>query len=279
MLNLTHEFRRVEPHEKKKVQILGPTVICHLDESTIFEEQKDTLGKLQKLMKEKYPDVPFVSNRLEDVFSDEFSDNHHIDKSLKSVTEFGNIGYEHYVQLIQETPDKTSPADRLKHLFANINKNTSKEDLHWHIKFAMLVSIARREGCSYIFMADSSTRQAIKMISMTSKGRGYSIPMDVGAENNASFKDLVIMRPMKDMLAKEIALYNRYYGLDAHVIAPTQWGTRMAAKTSIDRLTEEFITTLDRDFPSTVSTVSRTASKLTPSSDVDLSRRCAICLM
>ena len=41
----------------------------------------------------------------------------------------------------------------------------------------------------------------------------------------------------------------------------------------------EFITTLDRDFPSTVSTISRTASKLTPLNEMDLSKKCAICDM
>lgn len=41
----------------------------------------------------------------------------------------------------------------------------------------------------------------------------------------------------------------------------------------------EFITGLDRDFPSTVSTVSRTASKLTVHSEMDVNNKCAICLM
>lgn len=87
-------------------------------------------------------------------------------------------------------------------------------------------------------MADSSTRQAIKMISMTSKGRGYSIPLDIGVENDTSFPDLAILRPMKDILSKEIGLYNRFCNLEKYVLAPTNWATKAPPKNSIERLTE-----------------------------------------
>lgn len=87
-------------------------------------------------------------------------------------------------------------------------------------------------------MADSSTRQAIKMISKISNGRGYSIPFDVGLEVDGCFDDVVILRPMKDMLAKEMGMYNRLHGIDHDVTAPFNWGTYMPPKSSIERLTE-----------------------------------------
>ena len=87
-------------------------------------------------------------------------------------------------------------------------------------------------------MADSSTRQAIKMIAMTSKGRGYSIPFDIGVENDTCWPNLAILRPMKDMLSKEIGLYNRFMGLEHYVIPPTDFNTGKPAKSSIERLTE-----------------------------------------
>jgi hypothetical protein len=87
-------------------------------------------------------------------------------------------------------------------------------------------------------MADSSTRQAIKMISKISNGRGYSIPFDVGLEVDGCFDKVVILRPMKDMLAKEMGMYNRLHGIDHDVTAPFNWGTYMPPKSSIERLTE-----------------------------------------
>ncbi|ORZ22640.1 hypothetical protein BCR42DRAFT_319838 [Absidia repens] len=269
----------INPNEKKKIAMVPSAVVCHIDESALFEEQKGSSAKLKAMVENKYPQLSFIGQPMEDIFDSDFISGSHLDKSLKNMPG-ASRDYEHIVQLAQESNnDNTTNADRLKKLFSNINKNTAKEDLYWNIKFAMLLAIAKQERCDYIFMADSSTRQAIKMISKISNGRGYSIPMDVGLEVDSCFKDVVILRPMKDMLAKEMGMYNRLHGVDHDVTAPFNWGTYMPPKSSIERLTEDFIVGLDRDFPSTVSTISRTASKLTPHSNIDYSKTCAICQM
>ncbi|KAI8088967.1 uncharacterized protein BX664DRAFT_262685 [Halteromyces radiatus] len=270
----------VNPTEKRKIAMVPSAVVCHLDESTLFEQQKGSAEKLEAMVKSKYPQLSYISQPMEDIFSKDFYSNPNFDKCFKNVPG-GNSEHEYIVQLGQESTESTqiTNGERLKTLFNNINKNTAKEDLYWNIKFAMLLTIAKREQCDYIFMADSSTRQAIKMISKISNGRGYSIPMDVGMEVDSCFKDVVILRPMKDMLAKEMGIYNRLHGIDHDVTTPFNFGTYNAPKSSIERLTEDFIVGLDRDFPSTVSTISRTASKLTPHSNIDYSKKCAICQM
>lgn len=141
---------------------------------------------------------------------------------------------------------------------------------------------------------DSSTRVAINMISMTSYGRGYSIPLDVGGDVNPGVEGATMLRPMRDILAKEIALYNWYTGLDKDVITSINWSTKRHAKNSIEKLTEgvtwmsalhilmglvDFIVGLERDFPSTTSTITRTATKLTAAADMDLNKKCILCAM
>lgn len=37
MVNLTKNFMRVVPSEKKKVQLIPEAIVCHIDESTLFE--------------------------------------------------------------------------------------------------------------------------------------------------------------------------------------------------------------------------------------------------
>jgi cytoplasmic tRNA 2-thiolation protein 2 len=76
------------------------------------------------------------------------------------------------------------------------------------------------------------------MISMTSKGRGFSAALDVGVENSVSYKDVAVIRPMKDMLGKEIAFYNRNHGIAKNVIQTTNFTTKATSKSSIERLTE-----------------------------------------
>lgn len=73
---------------------------------------------------------------------------------------------------------------------------------------------------------------------MTSKGRGFSIPLDVGVEADTGIKGLSVLRPMKDMLSKEIGFYNRFQGLSEDVIAPVNFHTQANPKSSIERLTE-----------------------------------------
>ncbi|ORX62545.1 hypothetical protein DM01DRAFT_1279130 [Hesseltinella vesiculosa] len=264
----------VDPNQKKKIAIIPSAVVCHIDESALFDKQVGCAEKLQETCKARYPDLPFISQPLQDIFGPEFLVDANFSGTMKKLT-----GDNEYVELTQGTTTTTTNEEKLRNLFQTINKNTAKEDLFWYLKFAMLTKIAQREGCEYVFLADSSTRQAIKMISYISHGRGYSIPLDVGLEVDGLYADLTVLRPMKDMLAKEMGLYNRIHRIEQDVTVPQNWTTYMPPKTSIEKLTEDFIVGLDHDFPSTVSTISRTASKLTPQSNLDYSKKCAICLM
>ncbi|KAI9480418.1 MAG: hypothetical protein EXX96DRAFT_562519 [Benjaminiella poitrasii] len=281
MLNLTKNFIKVLPNEKKKIQLIPEAIVCHIDESTLFNSNEGSAEKLSQHMKSYFTEFEYFSYRLEDVFGPGFTKNTDFNKVLKSASGgIENGDYEHFVDCVDKNNDSgKSTAEQLKELFGSIKKATAKEDLAWSLKMEMLVAVARREKCDYIFMADSATRQAIKMISMTSKGRGYSLALDVSVDNQQSFKDLCIMRPMKDMLSKEIGLYNHYTNLDQYIISPLNFSTMMPARSSIDRLTENFIVGLERDFPSTVSTVCRTVMKLTPAADMDVTQTCAMCLM
>lgn len=81
---------------------------------------------------------------------------------------------------------------------------------------------------------------------------------------------------MRDNLSKEVAFYNHYAQLHHPAIKSIVHNTK--PKASIDRITEEFIVGLDSGFPSTVSTVVRTANKLTPSAKLAPGVWCPLCL-
>jgi len=125
-------------------------------------------------------------------------------------------------------------------------------------------------------LGDCSSRLSIKIISLTSKGRGFSLPLETSGETDW-FEDVIITRPMKDMLSKEIGIYNQFVGLDDVYIQSVT--SMMHAKASIERLTEDFIVGLEKEFPSTVSTIARTGAKLTPSDSIVKENRCIVCLM
>ncbi|KAK2489361.1 hypothetical protein MC885_003242 [Smutsia gigantea] len=72
--------------------------------------------------------------------------------------------------------------------------------------------------------------------------------------------DVVVVRPMRDHTLKEVAFYNRLFGVPS-VFTPAV-DTKVPEKASIHRLMEAFMLRLQAQFPSTVSTVYRTSEKL-----------------
>lgn len=127
------------------------------------------------------------------------------------------------------------------------------------------------------------TRLAIRALSMTSEGRGYVMPEDtsllsVSPGSKTSEAPLLLVRPLIEVLSKEVGIYNWYTGLDRTVIQRKTLIARSQIKKSIERLTEEFIVNLDKGFPATVSTVARTVSKVTTGATSDPKTwRCPIC--
>ncbi|KAJ9082487.1 Cytoplasmic tRNA 2-thiolation protein 2, variant 2 [Entomophthora muscae] len=150
-----------------------------------------------------------------------------------------------------------------------------REDFLSSLRHSLLVHTARESKCSMLLLGDSATRIAIKTISLTSKGRGFSLPFEVAAESSC-YEGLSIIRPMRDNLSKEVALYNHHTQLYHPSIKSILYKTK--PKASIDRITEEFIAGLDSGFPSTVSTIVRTANKLTPSTNLAPGIWCPLCI-
>ncbi|KAG1657749.1 Cytoplasmic tRNA 2-thiolation protein 2-A [Nymphon striatum] len=73
-------------------------------------------------------------------------------------------------------------------------------------------------------------------------------------------ENVAIIRPMRELLSKEIAFYNFIHKIP---FAPNvEIATETNLNSSIQRLTEEFINGLQRDFPSTVSTIFKTGDKI-----------------
>ncbi|KAJ1336849.1 hypothetical protein BSLG_006952 [Batrachochytrium salamandrivorans] len=119
--------------------------------------------------------------------------------------------------------------------------------------------------------SDSSTAIAIRVIANTSKGRGLSLPADIG--DSDWHRDVHLLRPMRDILSKEIGIFNHLCKLET--VAHTSFATLLPTKTSIDRLSQDFIVGLEQDFPATVSTIARTAFKI--NTDHMTKKICPLC--
>ncbi|KAJ7986064.1 hypothetical protein DPEC_G00346930 [Dallia pectoralis] len=149
--------------------------------------------------------------------------------------------------------------EALQRLFASVRTLTAKEDLLQTLRQHLILHIARTEGYTKVMMGDSCSRLAVKLLSNISLGRGASLAVDTGF-SDSRYGDVVIVRPMRDYSSKEIAYYNRMF--DVPFICIPGLDTKTPDRASIQRLTESFVTKLQMDFPSTVSTIYRTSEKL-----------------
>ena len=148
---------------------------------------------------------------------------------------------------------------------------TNQEELLHYLTMECLKREAIRYGCESILLGDSATWMAIKVIANTSKGRGISLAEDISFQTKR--QDVIWLRPMRDILAKEIELFNNFKQIPS--VPHTTLTTGMATKSSINKATTDFILQLEEDFPATVSTVIRTAYKLAPKASSHFT--CFIC--
>ncbi|KAL7417034.1 hypothetical protein BDY24DRAFT_376364 [Mrakia frigida] len=112
----------------------------------------------------------------------------------------------------------------------------------------------------------TATRAASLIISQTASGGGYALPLLV-APTTTHVVGVKVVRPMTQLSGKEVGWFARSCGLRSWNLGSMMVGG--GGKGSIEKLTGDFVQSLDRSHPSTVSTIARTASKLIFSGNAD----------
>lgn len=164
-----------------------------------------------------------------------------------------------------------SQGTTLKEWFDKLQTPDAKIDALQSLTIQTLLVHARRLQCHAIMFGDNSSEIAIRVLSQTSKGRGIAIPTLVS--DSSWHQDVFVCRPLRDTLRQEIDAFNSLSGIKS-VDLPCLSET-LPAKSSIERITRDFLKGLQTDFPFTACTVSRTACKI--NTDLDSKRVCPIC--
>ncbi|XP_069681595.1 cytoplasmic tRNA 2-thiolation protein 2-B [Periplaneta americana] len=163
----------------------------------------------------------------------------------------------------------------MKKLMSSVHSLTAKEDLLQKIRNRLLLKIAKQLKCTKIFTAETANHLAVKILSNVSVGRGAQLPLDVGFCDNRD-PGVMLLRPMRDFMKKEVVFYNAFNKIVS--IAVPSLGTKAGSHASIQKLTEKFVTDLQEDFPSTVSTIFRTGDKLSlGTNETDEDNYCVLC--
>ena len=253
LLCLMANFCKVDPSQQMRKPRF-PSIICvHVDQSILFDNPS-LCGYVEKLA--QLENVPFHSTKLESIFEGSYS-NMFKDQLGKTVVDLKTSGL--------------GNAEILLESLNSVGDNSSKEDLVHIYTMRALRNEARRNGCNVIILGNNSTQISIKVISDTAKGRGIALATTVALEEP---REIVIVKPLRDTLAEEIAVFNQYKSIVSYPHPSLTTG--MPSNASIERLTANFIMGVQKDFPSTVSTISRTAFKVN-SIVPDGNPNCAFC--
>ncbi|XP_066273775.1 cytoplasmic tRNA 2-thiolation protein 2-like [Branchiostoma lanceolatum] len=277
---LLHLVKRgMEEGTQKKRLRIEPGVVF-IDEGCIIQgfdvdQRQQALQIVSKIAEDS--GFPVYRVMLED-FMSEHSTEADLPVTVSNCAETSQDTTEDVERQVKTLSTDDSSADRLKRLFEQAKSLTAKEDLLQMLRSKLLVKVARMHGYTKVMVGDSGTRLSVRIMANIAQGRGSALPLNTGFADDRH-GDVVIVRPMRDFIAKEISMYNTICQLES-VFLPTL-STRAAEKASIGHLTEAFISGLQVNFPSTVSTVFRTGAKLCVSQDPENMpeghERCAMC--
>ncbi|KAJ7170714.1 hypothetical protein C8R43DRAFT_1085244 [Mycena crocata] len=140
---------------------------------------------------------------------------------------------------------------------------------------SLLLHTAWSTDSSHLLLGTSLTSLSVSLISSISQGGGFVVreeaqeewqpTVPIGAERTVR-----VNRPLRDIGMKECTVWAWWRGLT--VVGKDNF---LGGKQGIGALTKNFIIGLERDYPSTVSTIARTCGKLAPKAGSD--GTCILC--
>jgi len=145
----------------------------------------------------------------------------------------------------------------------------------------LLLYTAYSIGASHLVLGTSLTSLSISLISSISQGGGFVVPQAIQEEWIPPFVEhapgatswrgeVRLIRPLRDVGTKECTAWVWWHKLS--VVGKQRVPI---SERTIGNLTKDFIVGLERDYPSTVSTIAKTVGKLAPKGKSG--SRCILC--
>lgn len=150
--------------------------------------------------------------------------------------------------------------DRLRAILDNLPDNTSRTDLLNQLRRRLLVSAARKLSCNKVFVADSAMDIATKALGDICLGRGAQLST-LANFCDARCADIKILKPLRNFTQQELIYYSEHYEIKS--VKLREFNVTTPA-TSIQALAHNFTAGLESQFSGTVSTIFRTAEKISP---------------
>ncbi|CAH8644734.1 unnamed protein product [Schistosoma rodhaini] len=152
---------------------------------------------------------------------------------------------------------------------------SNKQRYHDYYRLNLLIKCTKKLNCKYLMMGDCSNRMTVKYLLEIIEGRGNYSSLQTSFLDER-YQDITIVRPLRDFLAKEIALFAHFIHLE--YVTPNDPLTSIVLKNpnvnTLERLTQDFLSGLQAGgFPSTTGTILRTSSKIVLENDSKITCR------
>ncbi|KAF5391537.1 hypothetical protein D9757_002368 [Collybiopsis confluens] len=223
----------------------------------------DRGDEIKSLMQDKYQNLELIALRLEDAFDRKWWDQVGGRASTDVAIDVTNEDL--YSRSIS-TSDMSDPIQKLRSYLSALPTHTAIDNAIRTLTRLLLLHTARRTQSSHLLLGTSLTSLSIRLISSISEGGGFAIREEAQEEwhpgNSSSSLPIRLIRPMQEITMKECSLWAWWN--DLYVIGKEK---RPGGKQGIAALTKDFIVGLERDYPSTVSTIARTCAKLAPKAE------------
>lgn len=237
--------------------------VCYVEVSEVYPETPDRTAEVARFIQEFYPTFEFVPIYLSNAFDKRWWRSicgGSLTKSDFAVQLDPDLAF----RILDDSP--STPLESLQAYFRSLPTQTAVHSSVQTLIRVLLLHIARTTNSSHLLLGTSLTSLAISLISGVSQGGGYNVREEAqedwtppSTSKGGKERPIRLVRPLRDIGVKECGTYAWWRGLK--VIGKEKWS---GGRQSITGLTKDFILGLEKDYPSTVSTITRTCAKLVP---------------
>ncbi|KAI9440065.1 hypothetical protein H4582DRAFT_2216897 [Lactarius indigo] len=266
----SEELKGGKEHPRRN-RVWKKVYVCYVEASDVYPDTSDRTEQIRETVA-RYEGFEFIPMRMQDAFDRGWWERVS-GGAAPSLTDipcaFDLAGR-----------DAGSVAALRAHLLALPTPTATLSTLFTLTRLLLLYT-AHSIGASHLVLGTSLTSLSISLISSIAQGGGFVVPQTIQEEWTPPFVERVpgdsswkgevrLVRPLRDVGMKECQAWVWWRQL------PVVGKQRIPIpKQTIGHLTKEFIIGLERDYPSTVSTIAKTAGKLAPKGESG--ERCILC--
>ncbi|KAJ7066993.1 hypothetical protein C8F01DRAFT_1119892 [Mycena amicta] len=248
--------------------VWNQATVCYVEVCNALPGTRDRTEQVRDVVARHASFATFVPLRLEDAFDDAWWQK----VGGKPLERHLSVDLANEDLFLSPKPSDT-PVAALRAYLSSLPTQTAVPTAIQNLIRILLLHTAWATESSHLLLGTCLTSLSISLISSISQGGGFVVREEAQEEwqpDDSSRRKVLVSRPLRDVGMKECAIWAWWRGLG--VVGKEKY---LGGKQGIGSLTKHFIVGLERDYPSTVSTIARTCAKLAPKDASD--KRCVLC--